>query len=377
MTETTWNARLRRIVNPPQSQSRQQTLVTIASSIAAIVLALAIASVMLAVSGKDWTALFTKMGENLSNSDKLIDTLREATPLIISAVAVAVGFKMNMFNIGVEGQWLIGVFFGAVVGAKVDLPAPLHVALILAVMMFSGAAWAAIAGVLKVTRGVNEVIATIMLNMLVNNLLQFLFDEYFRFTKPGGTLDVKTEPIPRSGWLPDIVSGRLNSAFIVALLIALGYWLLVFKSRFGFRLRASGGNPGAAQTGGIASKRLIVTAMVISGGVGGLTGIGYLLGQTHAYGPSHPTGYGFDGISVALLGRNHPAGIVVSALLFGFLDTLVGPLQLAKLPSSVIYVMKAVILFSVVIVNEVVSVRLARRTAERTAAQLALAEVAA
>ncbi len=376
-TESAWAARLKRIVNPAPSANRRQTMITLASSVFAIVLALVIGSLLLAIFGKDWTALFGKMGENLSDSTKLINALREATPLMMSAVAVAIGFKMNLFNIGVEGQWLMGAFFGAVVGAQLHLPAPLHVAVIFVVAMAAGAFWAAIAGVLKVTRGVNEVIATIMLNALVNNLLQFLFDEYFRYTKPGGTLDVKTEPIPKSGWLPDIVTGRLSSAFILALAIVFLYWLVVFKSRFGYRLRASGGNAIAAATGGINSKRLIVISMILSGAVGGLVGMDYILAQpSHAWGPSHTTGYGFDGISVALLGRNNPLGILVSALLFGFLDTLVGPLQLAKLPSAVIPVIKAVILLSVVIVNEVVSVRMAKRTAERAAAELELAGAA-
>ena len=373
----TWGERIKRIVNPPESQTRSQALVTLASSLGAIVLAMVIATLVLVISGKDWTALFEKMGDNLTNSDKLLDTLREATPIMMSAVAVAIGFKMNLFNIGVEGQWLIGAFFGAVVGSKIHLWAPLHVLVILITAATAGAVWSGIAGVLKVTRGVNEVIATIMLNALVNNLLQFLFDEYFRFQDPSGTLDVKTKRIPESGWLPDIVAGRVNSAFILALLISLAYWLVVYKSRFGFRLRASGGNAIAAATSGIASKKLIVTAMLLSGAVGGLVGMGYLLGESHAYGPSHPSGYGFDGISVALLGRNHPGGIVASALLFGFLDTLVGPLQIAKLPSAVIPVIKAVILLTVVIVNEVVSVKMAKRTAERTAAQLELAGAAA
>lgn len=378
MPESTWSARLKRIVNPAPAQNRQQVLLTLASSLFAIVLALAVGSLILGVSGKDWSALFTKMGDNLADSEKLINALREATPLMISAVAVAIGFKMNMFNIGVEGQWLMGAFFGAVIGAQFSLPAPLHVAVIFVVAAAAGAAWASIAGVLKVTRGVNEVIATIMLNALVNNLLQFLFDEYFRFTKPGGTLDVKTKPIPSTGWLPDIVHGRLSSAFILALLIVFGYWLLVFKSRFGFRLRASGGNATAAATGGINSKKLIVISMALSGAVAGLVGMDYILAQpSHAWGPSHTTGYGFDGISVALLGRNNPLGILVSALLFGFLDTLVGPLQLAKLPSAVIPVIKAVILLSVVIVNEVVGVRMAKRTSERAAAELELAGAAA
>ncbi|HNJ97615.1 MAG TPA: ABC transporter permease [Ilumatobacteraceae bacterium] len=385
MPESTLSARLKRIVNPAQAQNRQQLMLTLASSLFAIVLALAVGSLILAISGKDWTALFSKMGANLSDRGKLVNTLREATPLMISAVAVAIGFKMNMFNIGVEGQWLMGAFFGAVVGAQFSLPAPLHIAVIFLVAAAAGAAWASIAGVLKVSRGVNEVIATIMLNALVNNVLQFLFDEYFRFTKPGGTLDVKTKPIPSTGWLPDIghwipgiPRGQLSSAFILALVMVFGYWLLVFKSRFGFRLRASGGNATAAATGGINSKKLIIISMALSGAVAGLVGMDYILAQpSHAWGPSHTTGYGFDGISVALLGRNNPLGILVSALLFGFLDTLVGPLQLAKLPSAVIPVIKAVILLSVVIVNEVVGVRMAKRTSERAAAELELAGVAA
>ena len=375
--ESAWSLRLKRIVNPAPAKNRRQVMTTLASSLFAIVLALALGSLMLALAGKDWAALFEKMGDNLTDTDKLVNTLREATPLMISAVAVAIGFKMNLFNIGVEGQWLMGSFFGAVVGARLNLPAPLHVAAIFLTAMVAGAAWSSIAGVLKVTRGVNEVIATIMLNALVNNVLQFLFDEYFRYTKPGGTLDVKTKPIPSSGWLPDIVTGRLSSAFILALAMVFLYWLLVFKSRFGYRLRASGGNATAAATGGINSKRLIVISMALSGAVAGLVGMDYILAQpSHAWGPSHTTGYGFDGISVALLGRNHPLGILVSALLFGFLDTLVGPLQLAKLPSAVIPVIKAVILLSVVIINEVVSVRMAKRTAERAAAELELAGAA-
>jgi simple sugar transport system permease protein len=373
MPESTWSARLKRIVNPPSSQSRQQILVTLASSVFAVFLALGIASLILAISGESVGALWTTMWDNLSNSDKLLDALERSTPLMISAVAVAIGFKMNLFNIGIEGQFLIGVFFAAWYGQAVDLPAPLHVASILVVAMATGALWAAVPAVLKVRRGVNEVIVTIMLNNLALNLIDFLFSEYARFTKPGGSLDVKTKPIPESGWMPDLVENRLNSFFFVALLVCFVYWLLVFKSRFGYRLRASGLNAGAARTGGIASGRMIAAAMLIGGAIAGLVGMTYLLGDSHAYGPSRPDGYGFDGIAVALLGRNHPAGIVVSALLFGFLNTLSGPLQIEKVPQSIIIVVQAIILLSVVIVNEVVGVRVNRRTADRTAAQLAAA----
>jgi simple sugar transport system permease protein len=384
----TWSERIKRIVNPPSAQSRQQVLVTLASSVFAVFVALGIGSLILLVSGEKSTALFSTMWDHLrelpalfrgdwAGSTHLLDALERSTPLMIAAVAVAIGFKMNLFNIGVEGQFLIGVFFAAWYGQAVDLPAPLHVLSILAVAMTTAALWAAIPAALKVRRGVNEVIVTIMLNNLALNLIDFLFGEYARFTQEGGSLDVKTKPLPQSGWMPDLVKNRLNSFFLVALLVAFLYWLLVFKSRFGYRLRASGLNAGAARTGGIASGRMIASAMVIGGAIAGLVGMTYLLGGSHAYGPSRPDGYGFDGIAVALLGRNHPAGIVVSAMLFGFLNTLTGPLQIDKVPQSIVIVVQAIILLSVVIVNEIVSVRVNRRTADRTAAELASASASA
>ncbi|MDO8363081.1 MAG: ABC transporter permease [Actinomycetota bacterium] len=369
-------AHLLRIFNPKPSQSRRQVVITLLSSLAAVLLALLLATFILWISGERPFSVFDKMWENATDSAKLYEMLDRSTPMMVSAVAVAVGFKMNLFNIGVEGQYLVGVFFAAVVASRLDTWAPLHVLIIFAVGMTAGSIWASIAAILKVKRGVNEVIVTIMLNQLALNLIDFLFSEYFRFTKPGGSLDVKTKPIPRSGWLPDLVQGKLGSFFLMGLIVVLLYWLLVFKSRFGFRLRASGLNAGAARTGGIASNRMIVASMLISGAVAGLIGMNYLLADSHAYGPSRPEGFGFSGIAVALLGRNHPAGIVGAAFLFSFLDTLNGPLQIDKVPQSIVMVIKAVILLAVVIVNEVVAVRVARRTADRTAAQLAVAGAA-
>ena len=126
------------------------------------------------------------------------------------------------------------------------------------------------------------------------------------------------------------------------------------------------------RTAGISSNRMIVTAMLMSGAIAGLAGMPSLLGDTHAYGPTRPDGYGFNGIAVALLGRNSPIGIVVAALLWGFLDSVAGPLQIAKIPQSIVLVIKAIILLTVVIVNEVVGRRVAKRTADRTAAALEL-----
>ena len=368
-----------------RSSSRQgieRALVTTASSLVAVLIALVICGIILQVTGKDALDAYQKMFETGMESNKLLESLQRATPLMLSAVAVAIGFKMGMFNIGVEGQYLFAALFAAVIGAQLDLPGPLHVALILIVAMLFGGLWAAIPAVLKVKRNVNEVIATIMLNSIALALIDWLFNDFFRYENPGN-LDVRTKPLPTSAWMPTLftvtsktdgggsVSTDVTSFVLIALLVVVAFWLLIYKSQFGFRLRASGGNAVAARTAGISSNRMILTAMLLSGGVAGLAGLPALLGTTHSYGPTRPDGYGFNGIAVALLGRNHPAGIIISALLWGFLDATAGPLQIAKIPQSIILVIKAIILITVVIVNEVVNRKMAKRTADRTAAQLA------
>lgn len=347
-------------------QGLQRALVTTASSVAAVLLALAISGLILEITGKSAIDAYAKMIDTALTGDKLIEALQRATPLVFSAVAVAIGFKMGLFNIGVEGQYLFGAFIAAVVGAQLSLPGPIHVLVILLVAMAAGAAWASIAALLKVKRGVNEVIATIMLNYVALSVIQWLFDEYFRDDSVSG-LNVKTKLIAESGWMPDLVDGKLSGMFLVAILVIVAYWLLVFKSRFGFRLRASGLNPVAARTAGIASNRMIVGAILISGAVAGLVAMPSVLGEIHAYGQGVPDGLGFAGIAVALLGRNHPAGIAAAAFLFGLLNSTSAALQLEKIPNSIISVIQAIIVLTVVIVNEAITRKMNQRTATRTA----------
>ena len=358
------------------SGGAQRSLVTLASSLGAVAIALIISALILAVTGKDPIAAYKKMLDAGLTGDKLLETMQRATPLMIAAVAVAIGFKMNLFNIGVEGQFLMGAFWAAVAGAYVHLPPVLHVTFCIIVAMTAGAAWASIAALLKVKRGVNEVITTIMLNSIALSLIDWLFQEFF-VVEVKGQLDSKTKILPRSAWIPDLVKNQLTSFILISLLVVFAFWVLVFKSRFGFRLRASGLNAVAARTAGISSQRMIVSSLLISGAVAGLAGLPSLLGNVHAYGPTRPDGYGFKGIAVALLGRNHPIGIVTAALLFGFLDSVAGPLQIEKIPQSIVTVMQAIILLTVVIVNEATTRWLNRRTAERTSAALHVAGAAA
>ena len=357
----------------PKLHNSKNGLITTASSIFAVLLALLISGILLKLTGKDPIAAYRKMIETGFEADKMLEALQRATPLMLSAVAVAIGFKMNLFNIGVEGQYLFAALVAAVVGAEVSLPAPLHVTFILVVAMAAGAFWAGIAAALKVKRGVNEVIATIMLNYVALSVIQWLFDSFFRDNSKSD-LNVKTKILPRSAWMPDLAKGRLSSMFIIALIVVLAYWIVVFKSRFGFRLRASGMNSVAARTAGISSNRMIFSALLISGAVAGLVAMPSVLGDIHAYGQGVPDGLGFAGIAVALLGRNHPLGIVAAAMLYGFLDATAGVLQIQHVPSSIVDVIKAIIVLTVVIVNEAVTRWMNRRTAARTSMALQAAK---
>lgn len=367
-------AKLLTVVNPPKRVGSNTALITLASSVAAVVLALAISGVLLAVTGKNPFTAYSTMIDIGMNTDKLLETLDRATPLIFAATAVAIGFKMNLFNIGVESQFLVGMFAVAVIGSRFSTWQPLNLLLVCLIGMVFGALWASIAAFLKVKRGVNEVISTIMLNSIALALIDYLFNEHFQEPRTSGSADIRTKQLPESAWFPNLFDGRVTGMLFVALFVAFAYWVIVFKSRFGFRLRASGANPIAARTAGIGASRMIVVAMLLSGAIAGLAGLPYLLGTGHSYGSARPDGFGFDGIAVALLGRNHPVGIVLAALLYAFLDAVAGPLQLKEIPQSIVLIIQAITLLSVVIVNEAVGRWHSRRTTERAAAAIAVSD---
>jgi simple sugar transport system permease protein len=257
----------------------------------------------------------------------------------------------------------MGMFWAAVAGAYVDFPRPLHILFCCLVGMAAGAAWAAIAALLKVKRGVNEVIATIMLNTIATGISAYLLANYFQ--DESGSLNIATKEIPRSGRVPSlngilesitgsVPEGNLQGFLVVALLVGLLFWVIVFRTRFGFELRATGLNPWAAQASGVDSKGMIIRAMVLSGAMAGLVGMAPLLGFFNRYTLDFTTGLGFAGIGVALLGRNHPVGMAAAALLFGFLSTSSQILDLEDIPKEIVDIMQGVILLSVVVAWEVV-----------------------
>ncbi len=315
--------------------------------VSAIVLALAVSSIVLIIIGENPLSAFRSMVSYGTQQNSLASMVNRAVPLYVAGLAVAVGFKMNLFNIGVEGQYRLAALLAAAAGAAVTLPAPLHVAFIILVAMAVGAFWAGIAGVLRVKRGVHEVVSTIMLNFIATSVGAYLLANYLRKPRLPNELIIQTRQIPPSGHLPPLaVVGGEDLRSFVLIAVALGIAVYV--------LRASGINPEAARASGIDPNRMIITTMLISGAVAGLIGMTDLFGFFHAYTLDFPTGLGFDGIAVALVGLNHPAGIAIAALLFGWVDRAAQILDLEGIPKEVIIITKGVIILSVVIAYEVV-----------------------
>lgn len=351
-----------------------------AAPIAAVLVAILLSSAVLLLVGSNPLEAFSQMFRHASRLETMVDILNRATPLYIAGIAAAVGFRMGLFNIGVEGQYLLAAIIAAHLGAQVALPTFLHVPFILIVAMVVGAGYSGLAGVLKVTRGVNEVISTIMLNAIaISGLVAFLVRKWQSGgAVVGGVGRVGTDPIPQSGLIPDlnpivelftrdIGQGKtLTGVLIVAILVGVVFHLLVNRTRFGFDLRASGINPFAARVGGAPPKRMIVMAMVISGAFAGLVGMTEIMHT--GFFPANPIqGLGFTGIAVALLGRNGAVGAGFAALLFAFLDVSSGILQFSGAASrEIVVIMQGIIILAAVIAYEI-----AKRAREREEARAA------
>ncbi|MGC5013688.1 ABC transporter permease [Streptosporangium sp. DT93] len=334
-------------------------LLSLVAPVTAIVFAALVTMVILALTGAPPVDTLVVMGEYAIRPRSIVLTLNSATTYYLSALAVAIGFKMNLFNIGVDGQYRLAALTAAAVGGAVALPAPLHVALIIFVAVLVGAGWAAIAGLLKVRRGVSEVISTIMLNAIATALGSWLLNKERLAVEVGGSNNIGTKPIPPSGQVPGlaIVSGTQTKVFgLILLSIAMGvlFHVVINRTRFGFDLRATGRSESAAVASGVNVKRMILVSMVLSGAVAGLVGMPQLLGASYSYSLDFPTGLGFTGIAIALLGRNHPVGIAFGALLWAFLDTSAGILQIKKISPDIVTIMQGVIVLSVIIAYELV-----------------------
>ena len=354
-------------------------LLPFVAAVVAIAFAILVAAGVLLAVGVDPVFAMGEMWGYAQQPASIVSILNRATPLFVSAMAVAIGFKMKLFNIGVEGQYLLAAVVAAWVGAQFTIWSPLHVLAIMLVASLVGASYAGIAGYLKVKRGVHEVISTIMLNFIAIGLTSWLLTNYLRERIPGDLL-IKTPEIPETGripganWILELVgmeaprASEVQGFILIAALLGILYYLLVWRTRFGFELRASGISASAARVSGVNASAMILRAMLISGAFAGLVGMGPLLGFFHQYTGTFPTQLGFTGIAVALVGRNHPVGMALGALLFGFLDRASQILDLRAIPKEIVVIVQGVVVLAVVVAYEVVS-RIAERRAVQAAAR--------
>lgn len=334
--------------------------------LATLGIAALVAAAILLVTGYSPVSAATTMWSKGWELETVIDMLNRATPLYLSAIAVAIGFRMNIFNIGVEGQYILAALVAAYVGAQFSFWAPVHIAIIILVAMATGAAWVAIPAILKVTRGIHEVISTIMMNIIG---VAFVAAVLFNSWSERDALNQKTPDIPETGRMPDLnnvveflvrdievwPSGNpkklLGGFLAVAVAVGIIYHIYVNRTRSGYDLRAGGINPDAALVAGINPKKMILTAMLMSGAVAGLVGLPEILGGAYHYDLEFTQMLGFNGIAVALIGQNHAAGVALGAFLFGFLDTT-GPIldTAEEAPQEIVTIIKGAMIFVAIIV---------------------------
>jgi len=274
-----------------------------------------------------------------------LESLVASTPYIFGSLAVALGFRAGLFNIGVEGQLTIGAIFAAFVGYSITgLPAIIHIPLALLAGALGGALWGFIPGWLKVKTGGHEVINTIMMNYVAFRISDWLLSG--PMMRPDSFNPV-SPTIQESAMLPQFFGPpiRFHLGFFIALVVAwLVYWLL-FRTKWGFELRSVGANPNAARYAGMSILGTTILAMSLSGALAGLAGTNEVLGLNHNLAMAFSSGYGFDSIALALLGKSHPLGVVFASLLFGTLrNGATRMMVVSQIPIDIITVLQALIL---------------------------------
>lgn len=332
----------------------------------AIVLGLIVGTIFIFISGADPLEAYEAMFNGIAGTPRALgETLVTTTPLIFTGLAVALAFRCGLFNIGVEGQYLVAMMASALTGYYLHLPKLLHILVALAAGALAGGIWAAIVGLLKAYRGVHEVINSIMLNYIGLYFTHYLL--MYRFREPSqraaATPYIQETARLTSGLIP---GSRLHTGFFIALLAAFFVWFFLWKTPAGYEIRAVGHSPGAAEYAGINVKKNIALAMFLSGILSGLAGAVQVQGVMYKfYEQMGFVGYGFDGIAVALLGRNHPVGVILGALLFGALTQGSGPMQaIAGVPKTVVWIVQGTVVFFVAAENMLKYLRRRRAKAE-------------
>ncbi len=347
----------------------KRIVVGAAAPVLALVIALLITIVILLLAGNSVSGFLTTIFAAPAPRN-LVNIINNASVLYLSALAAAIGFRMNLFNIGVEGQYRVAVFAAAAFCGQDLLPGVLNIIVAFVIAIAAGAAWAAIAGLLKVTRGVSEVVSTIMMNFIAVSLTAYFLRQW------GITVgnSLQSKPVPKDSWIPGFplipdAPNEILGLSVLAVVAGVGYAVVLNRSRFGFELRATGASATAAVASGIDVRRMVVVSMLLSGGVAALVGLPLLFGDTHAYSTTFQLGLGFAGIAIALLGRNHPVGIAFGALLFAYLTEQSSLLEInAGVSNDIVAITQGVLVLSVVVAYAVVG-RYRRAAEQRSVAE--------
>lgn len=325
-------------------------------SFLSILLGLLVGAIVLIISGNSPIEAYGAMIEGIIGKPKYIAwTIIKATPYILTGLSIAFAFKTGLFNIGAEGQFIIGALVATVVGYSINLPAVIHIPLTIILAGLAGGLWGSIAGFLKSKFGINEVIATIMLNWIAFYLSNFMVSNSF-ISVPNSEASVNIQDSASIGidWLKDIVgpATSVNWGIIISIVLVFAIWFILTKTTLGFELRAVGHNKDAAEYAGIDVGKSILKSMAIAGLLAGVAGAIQVMGVTHNITVlAAQEGYGFDGIAVALIANSNPIGVIFSGLLFGAFKYGGIKMQSVGAPSEVINIVIGSIVFFIALSN--------------------------
>lgn len=325
---------------------------TLAVPLLSVLLALIVGAVFLAVTGNNPWEVYVKMADaSFGSSRGISETLISATPLILTGVAAAIAFKMLVWNIGAEGQFIMGAVFAAGIGIWLGdgTPAALAMALVIIAGAIGGSFWASISAIPKVYLGTNEIITTLMLNFIALNFMNYLiFGSNSPWRDPEVSQFPSGRPLPDNARIPEFFN-RLDWGFVFAALLAVLAWFLISKTKWGFEVRVVGDSADTARYAGISVPRKFLGVFLMSGAFAGLAGSLYVAGPVGALDPrSLDLGLGFTGIIVAALARLNPVAVIPVAILMGALNNAGPSLQSIQVPASTVTMLQgAILIFAV------------------------------
>ncbi len=331
------------------SSRASSSILMVVGSILAIVAALLVGAIVILASGHDPWVAYKALAEGALGSRRgRAETLVYAAPLLLGGLAFAVAARAGMFNIGIEGQLVMGGFAAALIGASDwHLPGPVQIVLAMLAAIIAGGIWGAIPGFLRAVTGAHEVITTIMLNYLAFRLITYLIQKRSDWLPVDPQIQ-GTNKVLESARLPILLERtRLHLGIIIAFVVAIIIWYVLFHTVIGYKIRTVGLSTGAARYGGINWGLTVTLAMALSGALAGIAGAGESLGL-HGRHSATPPGLGFTAIAVGLVGRNNPIGIIFAALLFGFLSAGAPSMQAsAGVSREIVLVIQGLVILAV------------------------------